>query len=1062
MSATDPAAGLRRRGTLVGLAALVPLLALVAVLGWREYGTAREAILQDLRDAHQVRKAALEQLAVGVDNHIGVMRSLAEQRLADEAALTPWDGPVRWPGTGDGAMSPASADEMLLTGTVLANPARLDEPTRREIAAASSIFALARATHASRPYLRWSYYFSDSRRFVAIYPQATAEDMLDAADPDAALAGYFGYELYTLGEPAADPDRLAYWSPVYVDAGGAGLMVTHAAPVWTGDRFRGVVGTDVLLSFLSDFLEGFPAVPGTVAVVDQAGNLIATPGGVQAAADGPMPAAQVLGDIDLAGTDGAFAVQGAALVSSSQIAGTPFRLVMTVPESEVRARAAGRLQPFALVMLGALALFAAVAAVFNRQFVTPAIAMARLAARPGAARAGEAADGMAEDLPEDLPAPFRPLAADILAAAQARSGQTAHLRAMVDGVPLRVVYLDAGLIYRDANREFLSFIGKSRDEVIGAHVRDILGAEVEAQYKGIAPLIRRGQIGRFEGWISYEGQGQRFLQVSILPFTAAGETEAGFLTFTRDLTELKQAEQEAEANLAALEEREARFRSVLLSALDGIIVMDEDGITLEFNPAAETMFGHRAGEAVGRKVGDLIVPPEARAAHSAGMTRYLASGVPHVIGKRIEVEGMRRDGSRLPVELTVTETRAGGRRIFVSHLRDLTEAKRLEREMQEGRDRLHQVEKLSAMGSLLAGVAHELNNPLAIAVAQSTLLVDKAPDDSTRQRAERIRAAAERCGRIVKSFLAMARQKPPQRERLDLAEVIRAALEVVGYSLRSAGVEVELRLPEGLPAVNADRDLMGQVFSNLVVNAQQALTSRPMPRQIRLSVFVDGPEVVARIEDNGPGVPDAVRHRIFDPYFTTKAVEVGTGIGLSISRNVVESHGGTIRLVAGDLPGACFEIRLPAAGRLQAGPAADAAEATGRPGLRFLIVDDEPDVAGSLAEMLDQRGQSTTVVGSSEAALDLLRAMPFDALVTDLRMPGMDGAELALRAQELRPGLAGRIVLMTGDTVAGPARTAEVGLKAATVLEKPFLPEDVAAMLAGILGAAARDGGGAS
>ncbi|QYZ70705.1 PAS domain S-box protein [Neotabrizicola shimadae] len=1032
MSEADPAAGLRRRGTLLGLAALVPLLALVAMLAWREYGVARDDILQDLRDAEQVRRAGLEQLAIGVDTHIAVMRSFAEQRLAEDVRLPPWDGTVDWPPDG-------SADPGASRGLILADPASLTEADRREITAVSSIFALARATHATRPYLRWSYFFAESRHFVAIYPWATFDQMLDPANPAGSLASYFTYDLYTQGEPAANPDRTAYWTPVYVDAGGAGLMVTHAAPVWTGDRFRGVVGTDVLLAFVGDYLASFPAAPGQVVVVDQAGNLIATSEGSAVSDAGPVPAAKVLGDLDISDTGGAFVSRGAMLVSSAPIAGTPFHLVMTLPEARVRDQAAGRLQPFALVVLGIVALFAAVAAIFNRQFVTPAIALSRLATRPA-------------DLPADLPAPFRPLANGIVAAAEARAAQTAHLRAMVDGVPLRVVYLDAGLIYRDANREFLEFIGRSRDEVIGAHVRDVLGPEVEAQYQSIAPMIRRGQIGRFEGWIAYKDQGRRFLQVSILPFRAPGEAEPGYLTFTRDLTDLKEAEQEAEANLAALAEREDRYRSVVVSALDGIIVMNDAGVTTEFNPAAEAMFGYPASEAIGQKVGDLIVPTEARHAHNHGMDRYLVSGVPHVIGKRIEVEAMRRDGSRLPVELTVTEMQSEGRRIFVSHLRDLTEPKRLEREMQEGRERLHQVEKLSAMGSLLAGVAHELNNPLAIAVAQSTLLVDKAPDDATRQRAERIRAAAERCGRIVKSFLAMARQKPPQRERLDLPDVIHAALDVVGYSLRSAGVEVETRLPAGLPAVSADRDLLGQVFSNILVNAQQALTSRPMPRLLRITARAEGAEVLVRIEDNGPGVSDAVRHRIFDPYFTTKAVEVGTGIGLSISRNVIETHGGTIGLGTGDLPGACFDIRLPA---LPPEPAAEAAGAQA-PALgqarRILIVDDEPDVAASLAEMLEGRGHAVTTVATSATALDLLRSMPFDALFTDLRMPGMDGAELALRATELRPGLLGHVVLMTGDTVAGPARTAELGLSDIVVLEKPFLPDDVTTALAAVLG----------
>lgn len=1042
MTMADPSARLRRRFIWLLIGAAVPLLTVMVILGLREMDNARADILRELADAGRIRRAGLEQLAAEVDTHIAVMRAFAEQRLAQEADQPAYDGAMDWP--------PYLANPGPDHGMLLGNPDRLTPEARREISALASMFALARATQASRPWMRWSYFFSETRRYVAIYPWAPPQEMLAPGDPDAALADYFTYDLYTLAEPAANPDHKAYWSPVYLDAGGTGLMVTRGAPVWVKGQFRGIVGADVLLSYLSKMLGGFPVVSARVAVVDQADNLVATPDGFDPSAKGPVAAQSLMQTADLSDTGGKFLPRGPLYVASVLIEGTPWRLVMTLPRAEVQARARDRMAPMGLLVAGVLVVLATVAAILDRQFVIPAVALADYGTKPSAeiVRLGP---------PEDLPAPFRPLIDRITEAARLRFAQTVQLRAMVDGVPLRVVYLDAELIYRDANREFLSFMGKTAAEVIGHPVAEILGPEVEAQYRAITPLIRRGEIGRFEGWITYQGTGRRYLQVSILPFIAPGESLPGYLTFTRDLTELKAAEQEAEAHVTALAEREALYRSVVISALDGIVVMDDQGIAHEFNPAAEAIFGYTAAEAIGRRVGDLIVPPEARATHEAGMARYLASGEARVIGRRIEVEAMRKDGSRLPVELAITRVSEGGRQLFVSHLRDLTEAKRLAREMQEGRDRLHQVEKLSAMGSLLAGVAHELNNPLAIAVAQATLLVERAKDPDIRTRAERIRAAANRCGRIVKSFLAMARQKPPQRERLDVAEVIRGALELVGYGLRSAGVEVVLDLADDLPQIDADRDLMGQVFSNLFINAQQVLTTIPLPRLVRVEARVEpqeeGDVLLLRFQDNGTGVPEALRARIFDAYFTTKAVDVGTGIGLSISRNVVEAHGGSIRLAAkgeGDLPGACFEIRLPIATAAEAAPAGRA-DAAGSVGRDVLIVDDEPDVALSLSEILQLAGHRATVCASSAAALQALRAGAFDLVFTDLRMPGMDGAELALQAAELRPDLAGRIVLMTGDTVSGPARAAQVGLETPLMLEKPFTPAEVATLLARIV-----------
>ncbi len=1040
----DPAILLRRRFLWIILLSALPILALLVFVGMREVGSARQDVLRDLQQAQAQRRDLLAQLAADVDTHTSVMRALTEQSLAEAVSLQPYAGTVDW------TVGP-SADPGPGRGMILADPATLTTTNRQEIAAVYPIFALARATHATRPWLRWSYYFSDSRRFVAIYPWAKASDMLDPAEATTSLAGYFTYDLYTMGQPDRNTTHTAYWSPVYVDAGGAGLMVTHAAPVWVNGQFRGIVGTDVLLSHPSGLLAALPKTAGTVMVIDQAGNLVATPDGRAASATAPQQASVLTGALDLSVTGGRFVERAGLLVSSQEIVGTPWRLVMTLPAQDLQSAAAGRSSLIALIIALVIAALALVGFVLDRQFVTPAMALADYGTRPSAEIVKTAP-------PVNLPSVFRPLVERITEAARLRFAQTVQLRAMVDGVPLRVVYLDADLIYRDANREFLTFMGLSSDDLIGRHVRDVLGADVERQYLGIAPLMARGEIGRFDGWIAYKDQGERYLQVAILPFTAPGEERPGYLTFTRDLTELKAAEQASEAQRAALAEREELFRAVVVSALDAIVVMDDQGIAREFNPAAQAIFGYTAAEAVGQKVADLIVPPEAHAAHSHGMDRYLASGEPHVIGKRIEVEAMRKGGARLPVELTVTEMLAGGRRLFVSHLRDMTEAKRLDREMRDGRERLHQVEKLSAMGSLLAGVAHELNNPLAIAVAQSTLLVERAESPDVRNRAERIRAAADRCGRIVKSFLAMARQKPPHREAMDLAEAVEAALEVVGYGLRSAGIQISRDLA-GLPPINGDRDLLGQVFSNLLINAQQVLTTRTLPRRIDIRGWVEGEFVVLQIADNGPGVPEAIRTRIFEPYFTTKAVEVGTGIGLSISRNVIEGHGGSISLVPGtaDLPGACFEIRLPVAPPLPAA-AADAASQPLRP-LRALIVDDEPDVAEVLGEILESDGHQIVLEGSAEAALARLAALPgasgFDVIFTDLRMPGMDGADLALAVARDHPGLADRVVLMTGDSVAGPDHAARKGLVDPLILEKPFLPKDVRALLKTLFGGSA-------
>ena len=227
--------------------------------------------------------------------------------------------------------------------------------------------------------------------------------------------------------------------------------------------------------------------------------------------------------------------------------------------------------------------------------------------------------------------------------------------------------------------------------------------------------------------------------------------------------------------------------------------------------------------------------------------------------------------------------------------RDITEKKRAAQELARQSEMLHQREKLAALGSLLAGVAHELNNPLSVVVARAAILEER-DDPATRDAAAKIRAAAERCARIVRTFLAMARQQQPKRVCTVIDDVVSAALDITGYALKTSGVEVTLDLAEQVPPVLADADQLHQVLMNLIINAQQALQDQPPPRKLKMSSRFDADANTVRIAvaDNGPGIPEAVRSRIFEPYFTTKPLGAGTGVGLAVCLGIVEAHGGTL------------------------------------------------------------------------------------------------------------------------------------------------------------------------
>jgi two-component system NtrC family sensor kinase len=488
--------------------------------------------------------------------------------------------------------------------------------------------------------------------------------------------------------------------------------------------------------------------------------------------------------------------------------------------------------------------------------------------------------------------------------------------------------------------------------------------------------------------------------------------------------------------------REDLLEAVIGASLDCLIVINEAGEVVEFNPAAERIFGHAREATLGRSIAELIVPERHRAAHSTGLARLVATGEARLLGRRVEIEALRADGSEFPVELALAEVRAGGRRLFVASLRDLTQ-------QQRSREALLQAEKLAAMGSLLAGVSHELNNPLAAMIGQTIMLEEDLAGRPEADRAAKVRAAAERCARIVQTFLAMARQRPPVRQPVDVNAVIRDALRIAGYGLRTAGIAVEEALAAAMPVIPADPDQLHQVVINLIVNAQQALQESPGERRLRVATRRQDDSIVVEIADNGPGVPPKLAPRIFEPFFTTKPMGSGTGVGLSFAQGIVEAHGGRLAL-AEAARGACFRITLPLAE-----DAVDGACTSGDPeapdGRSILVVDDEPEVADTLAEMLRRDGHRVAVAPSAAGARAAIAGGGIELILSDLGMPGEDGMALHAWLRGAHPGLAARTIFVTGDTLGARAQSFlhDCGQP---VIEKPFTPASLRAALAAVTG----------
>jgi PAS domain S-box-containing protein len=372
---------------------------------------------------------------------------------------------------------------------------------------------------------------------------------------------------------------------------------------------------------------------------------------------------------------------------------------------------------------------------------------------------------------------------------------------------------------------------------------------------------------------------------------------------------------------------------------------------------------------------------------------------------------------------------------------DITERKRAEEEIARSREALHQSEKLAALGSLLAGVSHELNNPLSAIVGQAEMLEEDSSGTPLEARAKKISAAADRCARIVQTFLAMARRREPQRNPVDPNGLVSSALQLAEYALRTAGIVSVVESDPNIPAIQGDSDQLHQVLVNLIINAQQALeTSDVFEKKLAVRTsLTDAGRVAIDVVDNGPGIPPDVAARIFEPFFTTKPQGSGTGVGLSFSNGIVEAHGGTLRLLP-TASGATFRIELPAA---EADAVEDAAPAAAEAApvianrRRALVVDDEPDIADTIRELLEREGFSVTVASDGGSALKALDYQEFDVVLSDLRMPGVSGPELYARLREIRPNKVSRIAFVTGDTL-GSSMDLFLRESGRPVLEKPF------------------------
>jgi PAS domain S-box-containing protein len=625
-----------------------------------------------------------------------------------------------------------------------------------------------------------------------------------------------------------------------------------------------------------------------------------------------------------------------------------------------------------------------------------------------------------------------------------REGQLRSLE-LFESLHEGILFSTPGGEILDANPALVRMLGySSKEELLGRSLTDLY-ADRAHRTELISQIETTGSVQDAEITLVRKNGKQIHCLGSALGLRDASGALVRIQATLRDVTEQRIMEHELH--------KEREFGRRLIACFpDVIALLDTEARFTYVSESVRAVLGHPPSFLLGQRLGSQS-SVEDRAKLDSMMERLLSGTT---VRGQVEVQTPHADGTNRSFRISAAPLLDETGKItgIVTSGRDVTESNLVERQMADR-------ERFASMGQMLAGAAHELNNPLTAILGVSDLLCESSREDLTKRQANLILKQARRAADIVQNLLAFSRPRTSALLPLRVEDVLQHILLSERSGFEQKGIAIKLDAAQGLPPIEGDRKLLTQVFSNIIVNAEQAISSAKSSGAISISVASAGDRVCVTFENDGPAIPSENMGKIFDPFFTTKRPGGGSGLGLTICLAIVKDHGGTIDVGSPAGGGAIFRVFLPAASRVkgtqpasqstnasvgargrQARPAPAAKAPSSRivPGLEghsVVVVDDEESILEIVQEGLGARGVDVKGFSRGDDALAHIQNNPCEVVLCDFNMPGMKGSQLCERVQTILGDRSPRFVFMTGELVESSSMAA-LREKGALTLQKPF------------------------